>query len=38
MQNLSEMITLTDEERTAGSNYISLMKETIENYKKELYK
>ena len=32
------LFTLTDEERTNGSNYISLMKETIESYKKELYK
>ena len=35
---INDLFTLTDEERTAGSNYISLMKETIENYKKELYK
>ena len=32
------MYTLTDEERKEEKDYITLMDEIIDNYKKELYK
>ena len=32
------MFTLSDEERKEEKNYIILMDEIIDNYKKELYK
>lgn len=35
---LPNLFTLTDEERKASEDYISLMNEIIDNYKKELYK
>jgi len=35
---INNLFTLTDEERNENKDYISLMNETIENYKKELYK
>ena len=35
---INDIYSLTDEERNEGKDYISIMKDTIENYKKELYK
>lgn len=35
---INDLFTLSDEERNENKNYISLMSEIIENYKKELYK
>ncbi len=35
---INDMFSLTDEERENGQNYITIMNEIIENYKKELYK
>ena len=35
---LPNLFTLTDDERKANEDYISLMNEIIDNYKKELYK
>lgn len=35
---INDLFTLTDNERKDNKNYITLMNEIIENYKKELYK
>lgn len=35
---INDLFTLTDNERKENKNYITLMNEIIENYKKELYK
>lgn len=35
---INNLFTLSDEERNENKNYITLMNEIIENYKKELYK
>ena len=35
---INDIYSLTDEEREEGKNYITIMKDIIENYKKELYK
>ena len=35
---INDLFSLTDEERESGKNYITIMHEIIENYKKELYK
>ena len=35
---INDIFSLTDEERENGQNYITIMKDIIENYKKELYK
>lgn len=35
---INDIFSLTDEERDNSKNYITIMKEIIENYKKELYK
>lgn len=35
---INDMFTLSDEEKEASKDYITLMNEIIENYKKELYK
>ena len=35
---INDIYSLTDEERNEGKNYISIMNEIIDNYKKELYK
>ena len=35
---INDIFSLTDEERENGENYITIMKDIIENYKKELYK
>ena len=35
---INDIFSLTDEERENGNNYITIMKDIIENYKKELYK
>lgn len=36
--SINDLFTITDEERNNEKDYISLMNEIIENYKKELYK
>ena len=35
---INDIFSLTDEERESGKNYITIMYDIIENYKKELYK
>ena len=35
---INDIYSLTDEERNEGKNYITIMNEIIDNYKKELYK
>ena len=35
---INNVFSLTDEERQEEKDYISIMNETIDNYKKELYK
>ena len=35
---INDIFSLTDEERNEGKDYLSIMNEIIDNYKKELYK
>lgn len=35
---INDLFTITDEEKTEGKDYMTIMNEIIDNYKKELYK